>query len=507
VDEKTEAAPARGLEEAPAGFRPLAPVEPPGRPIWRAEELRGTDLRGQDLTQVEGLLPEHLAGADLTGAKLPDEIGKFPALDQVAAISSEARKIFIGLLAACVYSWLVIGTTTDVALILNTASSPLPIINTPIPIAGFYVVGAALLAAVYCYFHFYLLRLWRTLATLPAIFSDGVALDDKTDPWLLTNLVRIEFQHLRATAPPLARLENLLSIVLAWWLVPATLLILWVRYLPAHDIGGLAWLALLIATAIFFGRQTLQSARATLRREILYVIPKSSHDQPQRLLVRILRDARHLRPDQLIVWLLLPFFIIMALSLSALAQSPRNAAGEIVVFSFGEPWKSIQRVDKSLAKFLNLVGIRTYADLREVNLAERPDSWDGKDWSKIKRVDLRDRNLAFADATSTFLANADLRGANLTGAVLWEAQLQGADLYDDDAKKSAQLQGADLRHAWLQGADLTSAQLQGAYLNEAQLQGADLRDAELQGTDLRQTALWRASVHGAQWHYGDLTGR
>ena len=83
-----------------------------------------------------------------------------------------------------------IGTTTDVALILNTASSPLPIINTPIPIAGFYVVGAAILAAVYCYLHFYLQRLWRTLATLPAIFPDGVALDDKTDPWLLTNLVR-----------------------------------------------------------------------------------------------------------------------------------------------------------------------------------------------------------------------------------------------------------------------------------------------------------------------------
>jgi hypothetical protein len=99
-------------------------------------------------------------------------------------------------LAACVYSWLVIGTTTDLALILNTASSPLPIINTPIPIAGFYVVGAALLAAVYCYFHFYLQRLWRTLATLPAIFPDGTALDDRTDPWLLTNLVRADFKRL-----------------------------------------------------------------------------------------------------------------------------------------------------------------------------------------------------------------------------------------------------------------------------------------------------------------------
>jgi len=53
----------------------------------------------------------------------------------------------------------VIGTTRDVDLILNTASSPLLIINTPIPIAGFYLVGGTLLAAVYCYLHFYLHRL------------------------------------------------------------------------------------------------------------------------------------------------------------------------------------------------------------------------------------------------------------------------------------------------------------------------------------------------------------
>ena len=70
---------------------------------------------------MEGLLPEHLAGAVLTGAILPDDFAKFETLGQVAAISSEARKIFIGLLAACVYSWLVIGTTKDVALILNTS--------------------------------------------------------------------------------------------------------------------------------------------------------------------------------------------------------------------------------------------------------------------------------------------------------------------------------------------------------------------------------------------------
>ncbi len=94
------------------------------------------------------------------------------------------------------------------------------------------MVGAAILAAVYCYLHFYLQRLWRTLATLPAIFPDGVALDDKTDPWLLTNLVRIEFRLLRPNAPPLVRLENLLAVFSTWWLVPLTLLAL-VGPLPA----------------------------------------------------------------------------------------------------------------------------------------------------------------------------------------------------------------------------------------------------------------------------------
>jgi hypothetical protein len=259
VNEKHETASPQGLEQEPNAVHPPAPIQGKRR-TWRPEELRGADLRGQDLRDVEGLLPEHLGGAVLTGAILPDHLARFEALGQVAAISSEARKIFIGLLAACVYSWLVIGTTKDVALILNTSSSPLPIINAPIPITGFYVIGATLLAAIYCYFHFYLQPLWRALATLPAVFRDGVAQDDKTDPWQLTNLVRTEFAQLRATAPPLARLENRLSIVLAWWLVPVTLIALWARYLPAHDISGLAWLAFLIGATVFFSRHRSRDA-------------------------------------------------------------------------------------------------------------------------------------------------------------------------------------------------------------------------------------------------------
>ena len=94
------------------------------------------------------------------------------------------------------------------------------------------LVAAAILAAVYCYLHFYLQRLWRTLATLPAIFPDGVAIDDKTDPWLLTNLVR-RVQVPRGKRPAARAAGEPVAVLLAWWLVPLTLLALWARYLPA----------------------------------------------------------------------------------------------------------------------------------------------------------------------------------------------------------------------------------------------------------------------------------
>jgi uncharacterized protein YjbI with pentapeptide repeats len=440
----------------------------------------------------------------------------------------------------------VIGTTKDVALILNTSSSPLPIINAPIPITGFYVVGATLLAAIYCYFHFYLQPMWRALATLPAVFRDGVAQDDKTDPWVLTNLVRTEFAQLRATTPPLTRLENRLSIVMAWWLVPVTLVALWARYLPAHDISGLTWLAFLIGATTFFGRHTFGLARAKMRGEV----PPAGSTPPggwsQTLLSRVLRELSRVRSGQIVVWFLLPFLIIVALSISASVQSPRDSQGSVVVFSLNE--HVLREFDPTPSKLLNFVRVRTYADLREAEVAQMPPDWAGKDWGEVKRVELRARNLAFADATSAFLANADLRGATMTGAQLGFAQLQGADLRAAQLQDAvlwqaqlqsallaearlqgarlqganlqnvnlgsaelrsatlsrANLQGVDLRKAQLQGADLSHAQLQGADLSQAQLQGAQLGNANLQGADLRGTGIWRARGNDAIWDFADL---
>lgn len=480
MNEKAEPATPKELEEAPRGHCSPSSIERPERQIWRPEkpeDLPGQDLRTADLKGCPWLLPEHLAGSDLTGNRtLPDEIAKFSALGQVAAISSEARKIFIGLIAACVYSWLVIGTTTDVALILNTASSPLPIINTPIPIAGFYIVGAGLLAAVYCYLHFYLHRLWRVLATLPAVFPDGVALDDKSDPWPLTNLVRVYFERLKPHRHPLKRLETSLSIALAWVLVPFTLSALWARYLPSHGWRGTYWLVILTWLTTVFGWRFFRFARAALSGEA----PPSNGPG----LRGTWRELRALSWAGRTFWFLVVVtpLILAGCSYAAFHVNPRDDRSWVAKGLIG----------------LRLLGIRTYADLREVNVAEPPDGWNGKDWSKVKQVDLRGRNLAFVDAGSAFLANADLRGADLTGAVLVGAELQGAIFYDEDRDRPAQLRGAILAYAQLQKADLRGAELQGAFLRVTRLQEAVLTDAQLQGTYLGGAQLQGASLRGAQ---------
>ena len=99
-------------------------------------------------TTVAGLF---LGGADLTNAKLPDSLSGFETLGVAEETSKNARKIFVSLLLGCAYSWLTIFTTKDVDLLLDSTSSPLPIIRTPIPVFGFYIVAPLLLLGLFLY--------------------------------------------------------------------------------------------------------------------------------------------------------------------------------------------------------------------------------------------------------------------------------------------------------------------------------------------------------------------
>jgi uncharacterized protein YjbI with pentapeptide repeats len=77
-----------------------------GAKLGGGTSLREADLRNADLEGALYLRTAQLAGADVGGAKLPKAIGEFEGLKTIAEATSNAQKLFIAMLAGCLYSWL-----------------------------------------------------------------------------------------------------------------------------------------------------------------------------------------------------------------------------------------------------------------------------------------------------------------------------------------------------------------------------------------------------------------
>jgi hypothetical protein len=368
------------------------------------------------------------------------------------------------MLLGCVYSWLTIATTTDVRLLTNTASSPLPIIGTEIPIAWFYIAAPLVLICLYFYFHLYLDNLWGALASLPAIFPDGKRLDERAYPWLLNTLVRRHFKKLK-DRPLIARMKEWITIFLAWCVVPITMMAFWLRYIPRHDwVGTIFHVGLIVvsvAFAIIFYRLcalTLQGKEKVAFRFLKFWSDRRFYYGVSGVMIGIL-------------FLLLSYGAIEgAKPILKWSEKEKNVVNEFENIKGIIPWA------------FKLVGFDVFAEFREKAVSEKPDNyWEIPEENQLKSVkgaNLQGRNLKNADMYDAFLVKADLRGALLNKANLVKAKLQEANLED------AKLQKADLRFANLQGAFLVDAYLQEANLAQADLQEANLEDAYLQKANL-----------------------
>tara|TARA_R110002110_G_scaffold260260_4_gene476026 strand:+ start:4074 stop:6950 length:2877 start_codon:yes stop_codon:yes gene_type:complete len=380
--------------------------------------LRHAHLRDARMTTVDGLQSVDLGGADLTNAQLPEEVNKFEGLRHVEELSKHARVIFLALIGACVFSWLTIGTTTDAGLLTSSASTPLPIIQTKVPIAGFYIAAPVLLLALYFYLHLYLQNLWEGLASLPAVFPDGRMLHQRAYPWLLMNLIPIHVPLLIGSKQSFPLANFSLSIATAWGLVPLTLVAFWVRYLPSHDWVGITLISVTIVISIFSWVTFYWRARATLRD--LAPIPFQQH---RAALSAGLATA------------------IVAITASAWVFAADTRAK------------------------LEVFGYNLYADLRDAEVSQRSAVTVAGDrivalLEATVGAKLSGKNLRLANAERAFLVNADLSDTDLRAANLFQANLAGA-----------KLDGADLRGANLRGATLTAASLIGT-----NIAGADLRN-------------------------------
>ena len=401
-------------------------------------DFRDADLSDAKLSTVSGLQSGKHGGSDVSNAKLPEDIAKFEGLDHVTEISKHARNIFLAVVGGCVFSWLTIATTTDVALLTNSGSSPLPIIQTKVPIAGFYWAAPAILLALYCYLHLYLQRLWEGMANLPAIFLDGRKLDECAYPWLLSGIVRKHVPLLKDKPQARLGLQVFVSLVAAWMFVPGTLGLFWLRYLPRHDWPWTLWLVAIFVFAVAFGTASYRLATTTLRGEpTTKPDAESENKAASSKWKRALRAIQGYRPDG---YTTTAATLSLLISLGAIEGRP------------GEWTKDVRHWVYTLAEIADY-----YPALELVgeDVSFKPEDWSelGKEADELSPADL-------AEVKGAQLADRDLKYATAVGAFFLKANLPEADL-----------RGTNLQGANLQGADLRDANLQGAYLKDAQPQG------------------------------------
>jgi len=304
------------------------------------------------------------------------------------------------------------------------------------------------------YFLFNLQNVWNLLARLPAVFPDGIPLERKSSPWLLTDLVSFYFRHLRANLTPLSYAQRILSVLLAWYLVPVTLLAFWFRYLPARDLIGTVWQTSIIILSFFFATSLHGLANSKLRMEV------GPHDnQPSERTRAVLskkRAARIFATAALAAVLL--FFANGVIygtwhSDRELLTTPLRAA----LNSSFVPW---------VCAHLR-IGHFVRPNLAHLDVSTKPTAWNGKDegLDSIKGGNLSSRDISFADCNGTFAANARFVDTNLSGAQFSYSDLRKSDLTRAFGRETG-FAHAQLARVSFGASKMPEAQFYGAHLNE-----------------------------------------
>jgi uncharacterized protein YjbI with pentapeptide repeats len=498
-------------------------------------------------------------------------------LETVNAAAASSRNLYGSFLAIGTYIGIIVAGTTDEQL-LRLSAVKLPILNAPLPIQGFYIFVPWLFVLL----HFNLLLQFYLLTDKLRGFEELVKELPVAEGWSLRKRL-LSFPLVHRLAGQHNKFMQLLFSLMVWvTVVLAPLwLLLWlqIRFLPYHD-PGVTWgqrgavLADVLLLLVFWPR---------------IVAGRGGWSWWSGCLFRW-RTKVQQRADALTVGMLLLITWVMSFFIATVPEEPWERW--LVTQSSG--WLPHSWVYESLEKFAwlydepdvwqprqmlmptywfferpdtlfrrNLVLRRKVLTTNGLNeealeaLANVGESRDQEALSRVRGLDLRGRDLRYADMSGTLLPKVDFRpndnqqpaqlqGANLLaawlpearlaearlqgvnfnmarlpgadlgkaqlqfaelgaaqlqGVNLSEAQLQGANLLEAQLQgatlERAQLQGANLVWAQLQGADLAAAQLQGAYLNVAQLQGASLSEAQLQGANLRETQFQGAALQQA----------
>ena len=327
-----------------------------------------------------------------------------------------------------------------------------------------------MLLGAYFYLHFYMQNLWGTLSTLPAVFLDGIPLNEKAYPWLLNDRVRSHFVRLKDKTPFVSVLREWISVLLAWWGAPIILIVVWLRCLTYQNWNLTGWHVVLAAGAVVSAYSLNRAATATLRGQ----------QREGFLLKTALTETSFYKRTTATAGVGAEFCLISAGAIHGIPAEQPSREGT----SATRTW---------VPRVLASAGLSPFANLSQQDVSTKPAGWvDTGAFDSVKEPDPKRANLRFAQVKGANLQRANLRYAQADSAFLVKANLEEANLQD------ARLEEAALRGANLQNANLKSAQLQGVRLFRADLRGADLEHANLAGANLFGTKLFGASLQGTK---------
>jgi len=490
--------------------------------------LEGANLEGARLETAMGLLPRQLAGTNLYQATLPRQILEFEALGEFEGASRMAQRLLAVIMPACLVAWLIVWKTKDAQLAANLAVIPFlhsPQASAALPTVQFYSIAPVLLMILYLVFQFHLQRVWDATLELPAVFPDGRKFGfadgrrgTRHASRMLLGLLHKHFRWMNQDANSTRAIEKALAVLVAYWIVPATLVLFWARTLMLGEIHGtvLHLVLLGVSTGV-----ALYSTTHVGR-------PQEAWGQRQNMWARLLKKLKGTKPAAFAMALGAVLALVSIGTFHGIPHDPRRAPqygqGDIRRWAPTALWS---------------VGYDPFPDLTEAAVSAKPAGWSGgdQDISSVHGAAMNGANLRYAQAYGIFLANGHLRRADFEGAFMAEADLRGADLGESNLRFAdldgarmyranldrAQLEGtnlarADLREAnmsydllanailadaQLEGATLYGAQLQSATMVRANLEKADLRESRMDGAnlnraDLGQAYLWSAKLPGAR---------
>jgi len=446
-------------------------------------ELRGANLMGANLYGAEGLWFGRLGGTNLFDAVLPESISAVDSSKAIGDATKVARWFYFLTLGASLLCCALIAFSTDVRLLLNASAVPALRLGNVLPMTGLYLGGPLVLLVLSLRFHFLLLRLWGSIAALPAVFPDGQTLE-KDGPWYLMGLVRRHFRWQGDTKSAMTAFETVLSTVLAYWIVPATMLFFWLRYLPRQDFRGTLLHVLVITLSVATATCVPFVVSRVLRPGDIR-LPKSKN-----IIRMVLGTTRAALATGCILFL-------FSLGVNrGLPFDRGTSAGE-----------SPADVKRWASMVFQSVGYRPYADVTEASLSTPPpqgEAWTDETVEGIAGARLNQMNLRFARGYRAFLINAKLWRANLDGVYLSEADLRGANLREA-LLRSAILDRARLTHAVLVSANATSANFSAADMRFVDLSYGTFENAVLSNAKISGASLYAVNLRSAQLLRTDLS--